>query len=130
MSNPYGINLNSFEGRHASVARLRRLFEFDHLPEHLAAVSSTFALAALRLLDQCPDSPELTEALRKLWEAKNLAVVSVARPESERGHKTKLARAAQCGDLMDHNPHEFTAIGERWGRDRGRKLACPGRPFE
>jgi hypothetical protein len=75
------VSMAAFDGRHPSVARLRRLFEFDHLPEHLQSVSSVFAGAALRMLDMIPDSPELTEALRKLWEAKNLAVVAVARPE-------------------------------------------------
>lgn len=73
--------LDAFQGRHPSVSRLRRLFEFDHLPEHLQSVSSLFAGLAVQLLGVLPDQPELTEALRKLWEAKNLAVLAAARPE-------------------------------------------------
>lgn len=76
------VDWSVWSDRHPSVQRLRRLFEYNHLPPRLQNVSRPFALAALSMFDVgVPDCPELTEALRKLWEAKNLAVVAVARPE-------------------------------------------------
>lgn len=80
MTNAYGVSLAAFEGRHQSVERLRRLFEYDHLPPHLQDVSMTFAAMAVKFLDDLTDSPELVESLRKLWEVKNLIVLQHARP--------------------------------------------------
>lgn len=67
---------NPWTGRHASVSHFAPLFRYDHLPAHLQPVSKTFADAANQILTLCPtDGPELTVTLRKLWEAKNSAVV-------------------------------------------------------
>jgi hypothetical protein len=77
----YGVSLAVFDDRHPSVARLRRTFEYDHLPEPLQQVSAIFAKAAVEILHRVPDSPDLVVALRNLWESKNLVVMSVARPE-------------------------------------------------
>lgn len=60
---------------------LAYLFAYDHLPEHLQAVSRPFAELANTLMysDQATTAPEtIRGALWKLWEAKNLAVVAVA----------------------------------------------------
>jgi hypothetical protein len=52
---------------------LLRFFEFAHLPHPLQAVSSFFALLALRICS-LPRSAERTVALRKLLESKDAAV--------------------------------------------------------
>lgn len=80
--NTYGVDLSAFDSRFPAVKRLRRCFEYDHLPPHLQEVSTVFAAMAVRLLDLCSDTPDLTEALRKLWEVNNLVVLNAARPES------------------------------------------------
>ncbi|WP_435173279.1 hypothetical protein [Actinacidiphila sp. bgisy145] len=62
-------------GRHPATQQAARHFTHDHLPTHLAAVSSIFTDAAQRLLDAVQhDGPELTVALRKLLESKDAAV--------------------------------------------------------
>lgn len=55
---------------------LNQFFEYEHLPDHLQAVSKKFALLAAELQD-LPDNPEKTTALRKLLEAKDCAVRAV-----------------------------------------------------
>lgn len=51
-----------------------RWFAFEHLPEHLRAVSEPFGELACVLVDTLPRSPERTVALRKLLESKDAAV--------------------------------------------------------
>lgn len=51
-----------------------KYFKYDHLPEHLQAVSRPFGELAQHLADTIPGSPELTVALRKLLESKDAAV--------------------------------------------------------
>ncbi len=51
-----------------------RFFGYDHLPEHLQAVSRVFADTALYVLRNLPRNPERTVALRKLLEGKDAAV--------------------------------------------------------
>lgn len=63
------------DGRHPGVQHFRHHFDYDHLPTHLQTVSRQFHDLAEHLVDQLPDSPELAEALRKLWESKNSAVL-------------------------------------------------------
>ncbi|MGB0818088.1 MAG: hypothetical protein ACPGQQ_04190 [Candidatus Puniceispirillaceae bacterium] len=55
---------------------LYQFFEYEHLPEHLQAVSKPFCILAAELAD-LPDNPEKTTALRKLLEAKDCAVRAV-----------------------------------------------------
>jgi len=50
-------------------------FRYDHLPDHLQAVSKVFHDAFQELRHLCTEGPELTSAVRKLWEAKNSAVL-------------------------------------------------------
>lgn len=60
-------------GRHPGVVSLMRHLSYAHLPENLRAIVEPFGHLARVLLDTLPDSPELTEALRKLVEAKDCA---------------------------------------------------------
>lgn len=61
--------------RHESTRQIVQWFEFDHLPEGLPRQTSAhFAALVDMLLEELPDSPELTVALRKLLEAKDAAV--------------------------------------------------------
>lgn len=57
----------------APQEHILQFFAFEHLPEHLQAVSRPFATLAEGLM--ClPRNPERTVALRKLLEAKDAAV--------------------------------------------------------
>lgn len=60
--------------RHPSTAHLLGLFEYEHLPEPLQAVSMPFSALAHSLADQLGDGPELTVGLRKLLESKDCMV--------------------------------------------------------
>jgi len=53
---------------------VKSFFAYEHLPEHLQAVSKPFHDIAMELEADLPASAELTLCLRKLWEAKNYAV--------------------------------------------------------
>jgi hypothetical protein len=57
--------------------RMLQFFEYEHLPEHLRAVSAPFGMLALRIVENLPSNPERTVALRKLLEAKDCAVRAV-----------------------------------------------------
>lgn len=62
-------------GRHPSVSQITQFFTYDHLPAGaVRGTSQWFAMLAGDLLDQLPDSPELTAGLRKLLEAKDCFV--------------------------------------------------------
>lgn len=61
--------------RHPDTRHFAALFRYDHLPPHLQLVSKPIADVAEHLIGMLPDGPELTEGLRKLWEAKNSFVV-------------------------------------------------------
>ena len=56
---------------------LLQFFKYDHLPEHLQAVSKPFHDLAHILVEKTPSNPEQTTALRKLLESKDCAVRSV-----------------------------------------------------
>jgi hypothetical protein len=53
---------------------LLQFFAFEHLPEHLQAVSRPFGELAQRIVETLPDNPERKAMLRKLLEAKDCAV--------------------------------------------------------
>lgn len=53
---------------------LLQYFEYDHLPDELATISSHFHNLAHRVVHDLPRNPERTVALRKLLEAKDCAV--------------------------------------------------------
>ncbi len=54
--------------------KVKELFVYSHLPEHLQKVSKPFHDTALAIHGDLPLTAELTLCLRKLWEAKNYAV--------------------------------------------------------
>lgn len=54
--------------------RLLQYFKYDHLPDHLQAVSRPFCELADHVVATLPSNPERTVALRKLLEAKDCAV--------------------------------------------------------
>jgi hypothetical protein len=51
-----------------------QFFRYDHLPEHLQALSRPFGELAQRLVADLPRNPERSAMLRKLLEAKDCAV--------------------------------------------------------
>lgn len=53
---------------------LLQFFAYQHLPEHLQAISRPFGELAERIVAESPHNPERTVALRKLLEAKDCAV--------------------------------------------------------
>lgn len=59
---------------------LTQFFRFNHLPEHLRAVSRPFCELALHIVDTLPRNPERTVALRKLLEGKDAAVRAAMKP--------------------------------------------------
>lgn len=54
-----------------------QFFRYEHLPEHLRAVSAPFGILAMQVCENLPRNPERTVALRKLLEAKDAAVRTV-----------------------------------------------------
>lgn len=54
--------------------RMLQFFKYDHLPEHLKAISKPFCDLAEWICTNVPQNPERTVALRKLLEAKDCAV--------------------------------------------------------
>lgn len=60
--------------RHPGTNHLLRYFTYDHLPEHLQAISKPFSDLAYYMVNAMPDGPELTAGLRKLLEAKDCFV--------------------------------------------------------
>ena len=56
---------------------VKKLFTYEHLPKDLKATSKPFHDIAVEL-SELGGSAELTLAIRKLWEAKNLVVYHVA----------------------------------------------------
>lgn len=57
--------------------KVTSLFRYEHLPKHLQEVSKPFYDMAVHLTENLLPSAEVTLAIRKLWEAKNLAVFAV-----------------------------------------------------
>lgn len=56
---------------------LLQFFRYEHLPEHLQAVSAPFGRLALQIHENLPRNAERTVCLRKLLEAKDAAVRTV-----------------------------------------------------
>ena len=56
---------------------LLQCFKYDHLPEHLQAVSKPFGDLATQIVETLPRNPERTVALRKLLESKDAAVCAL-----------------------------------------------------
>lgn len=60
--------------------RMLKWFVYNHLPEHLQAVSKPFGELAEQTCNSIPPSPERTVALRKLLESKDAAVRAKLNP--------------------------------------------------
>lgn len=61
------------EPKHPSIVHLLQYFQYDHLPEHLQAVSKPFCNLALNVAETLT-GPEASASLRKLLESKDCAV--------------------------------------------------------
>jgi hypothetical protein len=59
---------------HPATEAILRFFAYDHLPEHLQAVSRPFHDLAHEMVDQGLEGAEMTTGLRKLLEAKDCMV--------------------------------------------------------
>lgn len=77
--------MNIAADRHPGTRHFEPLFRYDHLPPHLQAVSKPIHDVAQHMVDTLADGPELTEGLRKLWEAKNSLVVHAGFCQDQRG---------------------------------------------
>lgn len=64
-------------GRNGMNEYLLQFFAYEHLPEHLRAVSKPFGELAKQIVETVPSNPERTVAVRKLLEAKDCAVRAV-----------------------------------------------------
>ena len=62
------------DDRHPSVQHVMQFFEYEHLPDHLQAVSRPWCELANQMADGLPSNAETTVALRKLLEGKDAAV--------------------------------------------------------
>jgi hypothetical protein len=67
---------STLEGRHPSIQGMAQFFEFGHLPEPLRNISADVHDLAEHMIIDIQDSPMLTTALHKLWEAKNELVAA------------------------------------------------------
>lgn len=64
--------------RHPSTQHFEGMFRYAHLGHGaLRDLSSAFRDMAEIMLDSCQDGPELTTALRHLWDSKNNAVMQL-----------------------------------------------------
>ena len=54
--------------------QILRYFAWEHLPQHLQAISRPFGELAHQMVDTLPEGPERQAGLRKLLEAKDCAV--------------------------------------------------------
>jgi hypothetical protein len=63
--------------------RMLQFFAYEHLPEHLQAVSKSFCEMAENMVETLPRNPERTAGLRKLLEAKDCAVRALLYKEEE-----------------------------------------------
>jgi hypothetical protein len=57
-----------------AAERMRQFFSYNHLPEHLQAISAPCAALVTAMFDAGLDGPEFTAGLRKLLEAKDCFV--------------------------------------------------------
>lgn len=66
--------MNTPTTRHPGTTHLMELFEYGHLPAHLASVSAQCHAVAEEMVTNLQDGPELSTGLRKLLEAKDCFV--------------------------------------------------------
>jgi hypothetical protein len=73
--------MRDLTGRHPDTRHLAQFFTFEHLPEHLQAVSRPCAELADQMIATLPDGPELTAGLRDLLRAKDCFVRAAIPPK-------------------------------------------------
>lgn len=88
-------------GMHISTAEQLGNFAFDHLKEHLQAVSAPFALMATHMVRTIPSGPGLTRALGHLRRAKDEAVTATIAAGKSAEDLQESARAVM-GDADAH----------------------------
>lgn len=76
----YNITTMDLSDRHPGTRHFQALFEWEHLPEHLADLSEPCARLAGRMVAELWDGPELSTGLRKLLEAKDCFVRAALTP--------------------------------------------------
>lgn len=81
--------------RHPSTIHLLSLFEWAHLPEHLAAVSRPIGLLAHEMVSKLEDGPELSTGLRHLIDAKDCLVRQAVIDAKAAAEKAAAEKAAQ-----------------------------------
>lgn len=74
---PFEPDPTVWDGHNPGVLHFKRHFAFAHLSPELAPVSIEFARLAETLARYLESGPELSSALRHLWEAKNSAVLQL-----------------------------------------------------
>lgn len=67
-------NPADFYGRHPAIQEIMRWFDYDHLSGVPRTTAFSVAELAKMMVDETPDSAELTAGLRKLLEAKDCFV--------------------------------------------------------
>jgi hypothetical protein len=72
----------STSARPSPSQAILRFFAYDHLPEHLQAISKPLSALA-HAMNELPDSAEKTTGLRKLLEAKDCFVRAALPPSEE-----------------------------------------------
>lgn len=72
--------------RHAATQSAMRRFEYGHLPAGPIRTTSVFVCSlAMEMVMKLQDGPDLTDGLRKLWEAKNSFVFQAVLDEENSG---------------------------------------------
>lgn len=71
-----GMPAENAAGRHPSTVHLASLFDYSHLSGDLVRLSEACSDLAAEMIRKLPDGPELSDGLRKLWEAKNCFVMA------------------------------------------------------
>ena len=100
---------------------MMQFFAYDHLPEHLQAVSRPYGELAASVVETLPRNPERTAALRKLLESKDCAVRS----------PTLQGRLSMSDDLMKNLAGGINKIlnGEAKAADRKNGFVLLTFPF-
>jgi len=64
----------------ATLDRLMKFFDYEHLPPHLAVISAKFHTLACEICFSIKAGPERTVTMRKLLESKDAAVRAKLHP--------------------------------------------------
>lgn len=73
--------MKDLTGRNPATQHIAQYFTYEHLPVQLKGISAACAILAEHVIEEVPDSPELTAGLRKLLEAKDCFVRAALPPK-------------------------------------------------